>query len=257
MVVIMMPLDALIKLLPNFLFILLRAGIVLMLLPFFGSKNFPPQFKIGFAVAVALVLAPIVEFPLSQAPLPTIVVREVMFGMIFGLAARFIFFAVDMAGQVMGFAMGMSAATAFNPEIGPSTEVSQLYGIIAMLLFLAMDIHHDIIAVFVKSYEWLPAGTVSAAGLAAAGTSFVTKIFVIALKLSAPVAVIMLITNILFGFIYKVVPQMNVFFVGQPVFIFIGLLTMMLSLPVFAHVMGGYFSGIKDELGRVMLMMKG
>jgi flagellar biosynthetic protein FliR len=245
------------SLVPNFFFILLRAGIVLMLLPFFGSKNFPARFRIGIAVAISLVLAPLVEFRPVGVPIPVVVIREVMFGMIFGLTARFLFFSVDMAGQMMSAATGMSMATDFNPEIGPSTEIANLYGIVAMLLFLAMDAHHDLIALFVKSYEWLPAGTVNIGGMLEAGISFATSIFVIALKLSAPVVIIMLVTNILFGFLYKAAPQMNVFFVGHPVHIFVGFLTMMICLPVFAYVMGGYFSGIKDELMRVMLMMKG
>ena len=252
-----MPVDAITKLAPNFLFILLRAGIVLMMLPVFGSRSFPVQFRIGFAVALSLILAPVIEFHVDKAAIPIFIVREIMFGMIFGLGARFIFFAVDMAGHMMSTSTGLSMATAFNPDIGPSTDISQLYSIIAMFLFLAMDAHHDFITIFVKSYEWLPGGAVSAGGVLTAGVSFATKIFIIALKISAPVVIIMLIANIVLGFIYKAVPQMNIFFVSHPVYIFLGFLTMMASLPVFVYVIGGYFSGIKDELGRVIFMMKG
>lgn len=251
-----MPIDSIAKLVPNFLFILLRAGIVLMMLPFFNSTIFPAQFRIGIAVAIALVLAPVAEFHLAQASIAAIVVREVMFGMILGFAARFIFYALEMAGHMISSATGLSMATIFNPEVGASTDISQLYSIIATLIFFATDAHHDLIAVFVKSYEWLPVGTVNVAGLLTAGVSFASKMFVIALKLSAPVAIVMLITNVLLGFIYRAVPQMNVFFVGQPVYLFVGFLTMILCLPVFATVMGGYFSGIKDEMGRVIFLMK-
>jgi flagellar biosynthetic protein FliR len=69
---------------------------------------------------------------------------------------------------------------------------------------------------------------------------FATKIFIIALKLSAPVVIIMLLTNILLGFISKAVPQMNVFFVGYPLYLFLGFTMMLISLPVFTFVMGGY-----------------
>jgi len=252
-----MPVDALTKLMPNFLFILLRTGIVLMMLPFFSSRSFPAQFRIGIAVALALVLAPVVEFQVAKSAIPMVIIREIMFGMIFGLAARALFFAVDMAGHVMSSATGLSMATSFNPEMGPSTDISQLYSIFAMLICLAMDVHHDLISVLARSYEWLPAGTANVAGILSAGVSFTTKIFVIALKISAPVLIIMLISNILLGFVYRAVPQMNVFFVAQPVYLFIGFFTMMISLPVFAYVMGGYFNGIQDELGRVIGMMKG
>jgi len=241
---------------PNFLFILLRAGIVLSLLPYFGSKTFPAQFKIGLAVAFAILLAPVVEFNVTKAQIPLVVMREVMFGLIFGLAARFIFFAVEMAGQVMSNAAGLSIASAFNPEIGQSTEVSRLYGIMATLMFFAMDIHHDLITIFVKSYEWLPSSPVDPGRIAFAAVSFASRIFVIALKLSAPVVIIMLIANLLMGFVYKAAPQMNVFFVGYPVYIVLGLGVMLLSLPVFAQVMGGYFNSIKDEMERVILLLQ-
>jgi flagellar biosynthesis protein FliR len=79
---------------------------------------------------------------------------------------------------------------------------------------------------------------------------------VIALKLSAPIVIIMLIVNIILGFIYKAVPQMNIFFVGQPVYIFIGFLTMLISLPVFVYLMQGYFGSMKDDIGRVILLMQ-
>lgn len=242
--------------LPNFLFIFLRAGIVLLMLPFFGSMSFPPQFKIGIIVAISALLTPIVEIQFTRAMVPVMVVREVMFGMVFGLASRFVLYAVDVAGSIMSTASGLSIGTTFSPDFGSSLEISRLYSIIAMLLFLAMDIHHDLIAVFVRSYEWVPVGTANMNGLVEAGVSFSTKIFVIALKLSAPVVIIMLITNILMGFIYKAAPQMNIFFVGFPVYIFLGLLTMIIGLSVFATVMGGYFNGIKDDLGRVLMMMK-
>jgi len=249
--------ESLVHYIPNFLFIFLRAGIILNMLPFLSSTNFPAQFRIGLAVAVSLVLTPIVEFSVPKTDIPVVVLREALFGIIFGLAARFIFFAVDTAGQVISNATGLSMATIINPEIGQSTEVSQLYSIIATLLFFAVDAHHDFILLFIKSYEWVPAGTVSVSGIMTAGLSFATRIFVIALKISAPVVIIMLITNILLGFVSKAAPQMNVFFVGYPLYLFLGFLTMLISLPVFAYVMGGYFKGIPDELERVMMLMKG
>jgi len=242
---------------PNFLFILLRAGIVLNMLPFIGSTTLPHQFRIGLAVAIALILTPVVDFQVPKSAIPLVVVREVMFSMIFALAARFVFFAVDMAGQVMSNATGLSMATIINPEIGQSTEISQLFSIIATLLFFAMDAHHDLITIFVRSYELAPLGTINTQGIITAGVSFTTSIFIIALKISAPVVIIMLITNIILGFVSKAAPQMNVFFVGYPLYLFLGFLTMFLSLPVFVFVMGKYFKGIPDEMGKVLLLMKG
>src|SRR4030067_708783 len=184
----------------NFLFILLRAGIVISLLPFFGSKNFPVQFKIGFVIDIALVLTPIVELNISKTGVPLTVMHEVVVGIILGLTARFIFFAVEMAGQVVSNAMGLSIATIFNPDFGQSTEIARFYGMMAMLIFLS---------------------------------------------------------SFLLGFIYKAAPQMNIFFIGYPVYIFVGFVVILIGIPVFTHVIGGYLNGIKDEMIRVIAIARG
>jgi flagellar biosynthetic protein FliR len=241
----------------NFLLILLRVSIFFSLLPLYGNSSLPAQFKIGFIVAMALILTPVVEVKVTDTEIPLLVMREVMFGLVLGTTARLVFFAVDMAGQMMSNAMGLSVATVFNPEMGQSTELANLYGIIAILLFLAMDAHHDLIYVFAKSYEWLPSGQIEINKLIPGMISGGGRMFVIAVKISAPVVVIMLIVNLLLGFMYKAAPQMNVFFVGYPVYIFVGLVVILLSIPVFAHVLGGYFSSIKDEMARVVAMARG
>ncbi|KAF0122596.1 MAG: flagellar biosynthetic protein FliR [bacterium] len=249
--------DIFAKYIPNFLLILLRAGVVVSLLPFLGSRNVPARFKIGFVIAIAFILTPVVEFNISQTEMPILVLREIMLGITFALTARSIFFAVDMAGQMMSSVMGLSIATIFNPELGQSTEVAQLYGVIAMLIFLAMDIHHDLVYVFVKSYEWLPAGHIDIKNLAVYMISLGGKMFIIALKISAPVIIAMIISNLLLGFISKAAPQMNIFFVGYPVYIFVGFIVMLFSISVFMPVIGMYFNIIKDEMVRVIVIAKG
>jgi flagellar biosynthetic protein FliR len=240
----------------NFLLILLRSSIVLSFLPFFGAKSIPPQFKIGFIVALAAVLTPVVEFRFGGGEIPLLVIREIIFGIILGGAAWFVFYAVDMAGQLMSNAMGFSIATLFNPEIGQSAEVSRFYGILAMLVFLATDAHHDLIYIFVKSYEWVPAGTLDLNSLISRAIALGSSVFVIALKMGAPVIILMLITNLLLGFISKAAPQMNIFFVAHPVYLFLGFLVMLMGIPVFLHVSSGYFSTIRDEMARVIGIAK-
>lgn len=237
----------------NFLLVLLRAGIFMGMLPIFGSKNFPFQFKIGLAVAFAAILSQIVHVDITNISLPVLVMREAALGIILGGTARAIFFAVDMGGQMISNAMGLSIATVFNPEMGQSTEVARIYGIIAMLVVLAIDGHHELISVFVQSYDWLPVGLVNVDNLilskvAGAGS----KIFVIALKISAPVLVGMVIVNILMGFLYKAAPQVNIFFVSFPVHIALGFLIMAMSVPVFVHFFSGQFHDVNNEMFRIL-----
>lgn len=249
--------EALTQYIPNFLFILLRASIVVSMLPFLNSTYFPGRFRIGLAVAIALVLAPVVEFKVERPEIPIVVMREIVFGIALGFAARLVFLAVDMAGQLMSVSTGLSMASVFNPEIGQSTEISMLYGIIAMFVFLGMDAHHDLITIFIKSYEWLPAGHLDAQTLCAPIVSMGGTMFLIALKMSAPVVVLMLIVNLLLGFVYKAAPQINIFFVAYPIYIILGLSVMLLSVPVFIYTVGGYFSGIKEEMLRIIAAARG
>ncbi|MDA8239500.1 MAG: flagellar biosynthetic protein FliR [Nitrospiraceae bacterium] len=238
--------------LPDFLFILLRVGVFFSVVPFFGSGNFPPTFKIGVAVAVAMVLTPVVQVRVADGALPLVVMREVMFSVTLALAVRFVFLAVEAAGQTISNAMGLSIASVFNPELGQSTEIARFQGIVAMLLFLAVDGHHDLIYVFVRSYEIVPIGRLNTDDLLRQAISLGGKMFVLAVKLAAPVVVGLVVTNFLLGFLYKAAPQMNIFFVSFALYIAVGFLIMLLSLPVFMHVMEGSFGGIRDNMLRTM-----
>jgi flagellar biosynthetic protein FliR len=249
--------DIFAKYIPNFLLILLRAGIFVSLLPFFGSGNFPSQMKIGIAAAIAFILTPVVELHITEKSIPLLVFNEIILGIAFGFVARFVFFAVEIAGQVISNSMGLTIAHVFNPEIGESTELSQFFMFIGMLIFLAMDAHHDLIYIFVKSYEWLPAGEITISKIVPAVISLGSMMFIIALKISAPVIIVMLISHILLGFIYKAAPQINIFFVAYPIYIFVGLFVMLIGLPVFVNVMGGYLNTIKDEMAKVIAVARG
>jgi flagellar biosynthetic protein FliR len=236
----------------KFLLVLLRAGIFMSMLPFFGSKNFPAMFKIGLSVAFAAVLSPVVQVDFTNISVPLLVMREIALGIILGASVRGIFFAVDMAGQLISHSMGLSIATVFNPEIGQSTEVARLYGIIAMLIMLAVDAHHELISVFVRSYEWLPVGQIDVRDLILKTVSSGSKIFIIALKISAPVMLGMLIINILLGFLYKAAPQINIFFMSFPLFLALGFLIMLISVPVFVKVFTGQFGDMRAEMFRIL-----
>jgi flagellar biosynthesis protein FliR len=158
----------------------------------------------------------------------------------------------------MSSAAGLSAASVFNPDLGQeSTEIGNLYGLITMLIFLITDVHHDLIYLFVKSYEWLPGGQIESAQLYKVVVSVCEKVFIIALKISAPVVLMMLLTNVLLGFIYKAVPQMNIFFVGYPVYLFVSLLVMLIGIPAFVSFVSGSLSTVKDEMARVIAVARG
>ncbi len=241
----------------NFLFILLRAGIFISLFPVIGSKQFPAQFRIGLAVFISLLLTPVVSFKIAENNIPLLVVKELIIAVALGLTVRFVFMAVNMAGTFISYAMGMSIATVFNPEIGRDTLISQIYGILTMFLFLAVDAHHSLIYIFVKSFEVLPAGQLNLRPVLPEIVSMGSGFFVLALKLSAPVRVGLVLVHLLSGFLYKAAPQMNIFFITMPLNIMLGIVLIILSLPVFEHVLNISFSDLRDEMSRLIMMAKG
>jgi flagellar biosynthetic protein FliR len=241
----------------NFLVILLRSSIFVTLIPIIGGKELPGQFRIGFAVFIAVLLTPVVKVEIHENSILMLIVKELLVGFAFGFTIRVIFMAVNLAGQLMSQSIGLSAGSVFNPEMGQSTQISEILGTISMLYFLVLDVHHEVIYIFVKSYELLPAGQLSIESVIPVVLTLGNKMFVLALKIGAPVIVGLLITNILIGFLSKVAPQMNIYFIALPLNIFVGLLLIIMGLPVFEYVLRINFTDMNNELTRIIALAKG
>lgn len=241
----------------NFLLILLRLSLVVFMLPFWSSKQFPRQFKIGFILALAYILTPMVRVDTGSQPLVSVLIQELILGSVLGLAVRTLFLGVELAGTLISDAMGLSLATIFNPEMGQSTEVSTLLGLLAMLLFLVLDLHHDLIAILLRSYEVLPLGRIRTDHLLQQGIALGGQVFILAVKMAAPVLVGLIIVNLLMGFIYKAAPQVNIFFVSLPVYVLVGFFILFLSLPVLIHFLEGRLLGLREEALRLLTWAKG
>jgi len=241
----------------NFLILLIRLGVILFLLPFFSGKQFPRQFKVGLVIVLAYILSPVISMEIKTIALPAIIIQELLLGLTIGFAVRFIFIAVELAGTLISDAVGMSIATLFNPEMEQSTEISTLMSFMAMLLFLAMDLHHDLIYLIVKSYEIIPVTHIRIDNLLVKGISLGSQVFALAIKIAAPVLVGMIIVNILMGFIYKAAPQVNIFFVSMPIYVLVGFLILMLSTPLLINFLGGRFYGLREEINRIVFIAKG
>jgi flagellar biosynthetic protein FliR len=164
-------------------------------------------------------------------------------GVAMGLTIRIIFVAIEMSGELVGLQMGLGFATFFNPQTkGFTPVVGQFLGILAALTFLALDGHLQIIAVLAESFSTLP---ITGDPLAANGFKlFVdlgSKIFSAGLLLSLPPMAALLMTNLTLGILTRAAPQLNIFAVGFPITLAIGMITLALSLPYFAPVMERLF----------------
>ncbi|MBF0537986.1 MAG: flagellar biosynthetic protein FliR [Nitrospirae bacterium] len=244
------------KQIAKFVFILLRVSIFMAMIPLFSTKNSPAQFKLAIAVALAFVLTPVVQFEVKGGNYFGLIAREIILAMLMGSAVRLVFVAVEMAGQMMSNGMALSIATSFDPEFGQSAEISRLFSILVTLLFFAINAHHDVIYIFAKSFEIIPPGQVNINAMMINEIFGGFKVFIIAIKMGAPVMIVMVVLNFLLGFLYKASPQINIFFVSFPLFIFVGFAIMILSVPTFFQLAIGVIEDMKYEMHKILQLGK-
>lgn len=204
--------------------------------PLFSSKAVPVRVRVAFALALTLVLSPLLPalptFPISSWLGLQILAQQVLIGLAIGLVMRVLFAAVDLAGALIAMQMGLSFAIFFDPEGGGQTGVvADFLGALAMLLFLAVNGHLLVLGILGQSFVWLPITPtpLAAAGLAAVVQSG-TALFATGLLLSLPVVGILLLVNLALGALTRAAPQLNLLAVGFPITLlagFLGLLWLM------------------------------
>ena len=220
------------------LLVFLRVTAIVMSLPIFSGNNVPNMFKAGLVLAVTLVLYPVVDMAVlpemdSWVLLTIGIVSEVLMGLGIGLAIRLIMAGIQMAGQVSGFQMGLAIANIMDPATSMQTPIlAQAFNLMAMLIFLAIDAHHWFFHAMVESFTIIPPFQF---GLSSSIVGYLVdlggKMFIIALKIGAPVIVALILTSVSFGLMARTVPQMNIFIVAMPLKIVVGLLFVVFSLP--------------------------
>ncbi|WP_292976905.1 flagellar biosynthetic protein FliR [Nitrosomonas sp.] len=226
-----------------FIWPLVRILALMTAAPLLGSSNIPVQVKLGLSVLLAILIAPLLpSLPQMDPGSGTgliVLLQQVIIGLAMGFSMRIIFTAVEMAGEITGLQMGLGFATFFDPQQSGQVQlVGRFYGLLATLLFLAIDGHLQIIGILAHSFTTLPVGTdgmdvVSFTALVNWGA----KIFTFGLHLALPVLAALLITNLALGILTRAAPQLNIFAVGFPLTLGIGLLVMSWALPYFTPVL--------------------
>jgi flagellar biosynthetic protein FliR len=243
-----------------FFLIFLRVGSILMTMPIFKSRSIPILFRAGLALAISVVLFPILElenFPAvtGLAVFAIGVFREILLGISIGLAVNFIFAGLQLAGQLAGYQMGMAIARVMDPSTQQQIPLlGQLNEMFALLIFISINAHHWFIRILADSYRLVPPlGFKISGSLIEQLVGMAGNMFVIAIKVGAPIIAVLLLTSIAFGLIARTVPQMNVFFVAMPLKILVGLLFVGVCLPYFASFLKITFNRLGDT---IMLLLK-
>jgi len=205
--------------------------------PLYGNNSVPMSAKILLGIFVALILAPAIPAlpaadPMSLAGL-LIVLQELLIGAAIGFSVRIVFAAVEMAGEVASLTMGLGFATVFDPQTrGRSSAVSQFLALVATMAFLSVNGHLVLLEVLAESFVTLP---VSATPMSAAAPYALVKwggvIFSVGFQLSLPIVAALLITNVALGILTRAAPQLNIFGIGFPISLGVGLLVISMALP--------------------------
>jgi flagellar biosynthetic protein FliR len=237
----------------TFLLILMRVAPILFLMPLLSARNIPAMAKVGLTLTVSLILLPLVKmdpsaFPQDPGSFGAFLAAEISIGFFLGLAVKTIFAAIQMGGELVGFQMALSMAQVIDPESGmDSSAVAQLHYFLGVLIFLAVDGHHWFFRALVQSFHLLAPGEIHLrAGLFRALTALTGNMFVIAIKLSAPVMAVLFFTQIAMGILAKAVPQVNILMTSFPITIVVGLVFLGFSIEFFLP----YFRSLFEETGR-------
>lgn len=224
-----------------FLLVFLRVSALLVVAPIFGHRNWLARAKVGLAFMVAVVLFPMVadqplDLPTGPFAYAALMVREVLMGVVLGFTVLLLFVGIQFAGQLAGLQMGFGIVNVIDPQSSNQISImGQFLNILAILLLLTLNGHHMILSGLVTSFETIPLGGVSFHdGLMLKLISITAQVFVIAIKISAPVLVALFLVTAAMGVLARTVPQMNVFMVGFPLQIAVGMGALVVALPLFA-----------------------
>jgi flagellar biosynthesis protein FliR len=237
----------------SFILILMRVSPILFMMPVLSSRNLPNILKVGLTLTVGLILLPLVKInpqflPSEPLQFGVFMGAELMIGFILALSVNIIFAAIQMGGELVGFQMGFSMASVVDPQSDISISViPEFLYLMGVLIFLAIDGHHWVFRAVFQSFRLLAPGEIHLqAGLYRHVLSLIGNLFIIALKIAAPVLAVMMFTQIAMGILAKAVPQVNILVTSFPLTIGIGLLFLAFSLEFIVP----YFGVLFQETGK-------
>lgn len=220
----------------HFLLVLARTGAFLAVFPAFGDATVPWRIKAGATGIISLLLIGSTPLPAALPShwlgLALLIARETFVGLLLASLVRFVFMGAQFAGQAIGVQMGLGAASLFDPSTRVTVMVNgQFYYLMAVLLFLSLNLHHAFLEGFARSFRVLPTGET---GVNLNGVMqwirFSGQVLLLALRLSLPVIGALLLLDLALGFMARLVPQMNIFLMGFPLKIALGFAVLALGV---------------------------
>lgn len=246
-----------------FLLVLTRMSGIFLISPFFGSLNIPVQLRAVAALAMTLIIFPvIVRESVVTAPETILmfggtVVQELFIGWLIGFVAYVAFAAINMSGKIMDMQVGFSVANVMDPTSGQQAPLigSFIYNL-AVIYLLIVNGHHMILAGLVESFRRVPLdGLVWNEALASFIGDITAGVLLTGMKIAMPVTFAILITNVGMGILARTMPQMNIFVVGIPLHLTIGMFMLAMLLPFYVIFLDALFSDMYAHISTAVRLI--
>lgn len=244
----------------SFFAVFVRASAMMISSPVFSAQSTPLQIRIFTTLSISAALTAVLQPKVGAMPEHFIlmifaVASEALAGLLIGIFTSFAFHAAQMAGTFLDFQVGLGMSQIVNPATGvPSTLIGQFKYMLAITTFLAMNGHHSMIHAFAASYDAYPGfNSQTLTGLEKNLMPLFGTMCLLALQIAAPVAAVSLVVDSALGVVNKAVPQMQVFMVGMPAKILLGLIALSLSLPALT---AGVDNGVRMGLETLFSLWK-
>ncbi len=244
----------------KFFLIFLRILSVLSLVPLFSSRTVSIAFKSTLSLAIGYAIFEHVQFQLKDYGdffILEAIFKEILIGMSMGFVIRVIFSAVFAAGDVIAVQTGLSFARFMDPaSMTHVSVIESLKNLLAVIVFFSVDAHHHLIRGLLTSFDLVPLGPLSfKSGIFLFMSEIVGRIFVLGLKIGAPVIVVLLLVEFTLTLLARMVPQMNIFIEGLPLKALIAISVLSFSLSFFVPYLGRVFNGIERDVFRVIRLI--
>lgn len=236
----------------GYFFVFARLGAMAMLLPAIGEEQAPARVRLIFALLLSAVVYPAVFVSLPPVPDNTagmlaMLMQEVLTGLMLGGAVRILMQALHVAGTIVATQTGFAAAVQFDPSMGGQvTVITKFLGTFGVVIIFASGLHHLLIGGMVKSYAlFKPGSALMTSDMADMVVSLVAQSFFLGIQMAAPFLAFGIIFNVGLGLMSRLTPQIQVFFVAQPLSLMVGIALLMASL---GGMMTAFTSAFSDAL---------
>jgi len=245
----------------TFVLVLVRVSVILFMIPIFQSAQVNVMVRFGLGLAVAYIVwhvVPPIQPLVGLGPLTAAIFAQVFIGFCFGFVAFLVFVGIQFAGEVMDLQVGFSIVNVINPLTSQNVSVLGEFQLaLGSLIYLISNAHHFLFQGLAGSFNLvpLPYATIQA-GLESDMVAFFAQSFFMVFQIAAPLGVTLFLVNIGLALMARVAPQLNVFAIGFPLQIMVGLTMIIISLPLLGVVLPQVFEQTPRELDAVLRAMR-